>query len=82
MTRPPTSDEIAAWIDEEHRLECMVPSDRAHPESYAMIALAERRATLAEMAAVIRQWSETGEPPRHRPVRQQWRTEFLERGNR
>lgn len=66
----------AAWFDEEHRRECMVPHDKGHPESYAEIARAERRAVLGETAAVLRSWAENGTEPPHRPTREQWRTDF------
>jgi hypothetical protein len=67
--------DAAAWFDEEYRLETMVPFDRAHPESYAMIALGERRAILGQIAALLRQWAETGTEPKHRAVKEQWRAD-------
>lgn len=73
--------DVASWLDEEHRLNSMVPSD-GQPRSEASIALGERRAVLGELAALMRQWADTGKEPAHRSVKEQWRLDYQRRGRR
>jgi hypothetical protein len=66
--------EAAKWLDEEYRRECMVPDVGETEAHFQRIG---RRAALAEVAALLRQWDATKTAPMHRPVRLEWEEAFV-----
>jgi hypothetical protein len=66
--------DAAAWLDEEYRRECVVPFGGDTEAEHQRIG---RRATLAEVAALLRQWDATKTEPAHRPVRLEWEEAFM-----
>lgn len=66
--------EVAAWCKEEHRRLSMLPMKS--PDTADAQKATGMRFALADLAFGLRRWAETGRPPEHQKVRDEWRLSF------
>jgi hypothetical protein len=65
---------VADWCKEEYRRLCMLPVKS--PETESALKLVGMRWALADLEFGLRRWAETGKPPEHQKVLDEWRIPF------